>query len=333
MPVRDRSGAWTKLGGGLTYLELAAGFIYLLMGGDLLVRGAVALARRLDVPQVVVAATVVGFGTSLPEMVVSLQASLAGVPDLILGNVVGSNVANVLLVGGAAAVVCPLAHDDRQVGRNVGVMFAALLAFTAIAAMGPIGPRAGLLLLTGFVIVMATTVRSTVLDRQPVDVSTPLDWVLGIPTHISMISLFVVTGVVMLPLGAKLLVDAAVEIAVSFSVPETVVGLTVLAIGTSLPELTTTVLAAMERRSDVAIGAIVGSNTFNVLAIMGLTASLSPTPIVASDRLLWLDMPVMLATSGALGLAAWKIWPIGRPVGVAMLLAYVAYLGTLYILV
>lgn len=333
MPVRDRSGAWAKPGGGLTYVELAAGFIYLLMGGDLLVRGAVALARRLDVPQMVVAATVVGFGTSLPEMVVSLQASLAGVPNLILGNVLGSNVANVLLVGGAAAVVCPLAHDDRQVGRNVGVMFAAALAFTAIAATGRIGTRFGLVLLLGFVVVLVGTARSTVLDRQHVDASTPLDWVLGIPTRVGMISLFVLTGIVMLPLGAKLLVDAAVEIAATFSVPETVVGLTVLAIGTSLPELTTTVLAALERRSDVAIGAIVGSNTFNILAIMGLTASLSPEPIAVSNRVLWLDVPVMLATSGALGVAAWKVWPIGRPAGIGMLLAYVAYLGTLYVLV
>lgn len=303
------------------------------MGGDLLVRGAVALARRLDVPPVVVAATVVGFGTSLPEMVVSIQAAISGYPNLILGNVVGSNIANVLVVGGASAVVYPLMHDDPEVRRNLVLMSASLLAFTAFAATGSISRWAGLVLLGAFVVMMVTTAGSTIRARRGADPSTPLDWVLGIPSRLGLIAVFIVVGVVMLPLGAQLLVASAVTIAGTFSIPETVIGLTVLAIGTSLPELTTTVLAAFERRTDVAIGTIVGSNTFNVLAIMGVTASISTRPIDVSARFLWLDLPVMLVTSGVVAVLVWKGRPVGRRGGVVMLSAYAMYLATLTILV
>ncbi len=300
------------------------------MGGDLLVRGAVGLARRLQIPAVVVAATIVGFGTSLPELMVSVQATFSGVPGLILGNVVGSNIANVLLVGGAAAAVYPLAQVDRAARRNAGIMIGATLVFTGFAVMGEIDRTTGAVLLVGFVLLMLATARSTLRAQQVADPSTPLDWVLGLPGRPLTIAGFVVAGIVMLPLGAQLLVGAAVEIAASFEVPEPVVGLTVLAIGTSLPELTTTVLAAMERRSDVAIGAIVGSNTFNLLAIMGVTAAFSPVPIEVSQRFLSLDIPMMIFASLLLVAFAWSGRPMGRLAGVAMLLAYAGYLGALY---
>lgn len=303
------------------------------MGGDLLVRGAVALARRLDVPPVVVAATVVGFGTSLPELVVSIQATIEGYPDLILGNVVGSNIANVLLVGGAAAIVYPLLHDEAEVRRNLLLMGASLLAFTGFAATGDIGRIDGVILLGAFVVMMAATARSTIRARRASDPSTPLDWVLGIPSRLGLIAVFILAGIVMLPLGANLLVDAAVRIAEQFDVPEAVIGLTVLAIGTSLPELTTTVLAALERRSDVAIGAIVGSNTFNILTIMGLTASISSAPIAVSSRMMLLDIPVMLATSATLGFLAFTVRPVGRKGGIAMVVGYLTYLATLLVVV
>lgn len=303
------------------------------MGGDLLVRGAVGLARRLDVPPVVVAATVVGFGTSLPELVVSIQATVEGYPDLILGNVVGSNIANVLLVGGASALVYPLLHDERDVHRNLVLMGASLAAFTFFAATGPLDRLQGALLFGSFVVMIAATARSTIRARRDSDPSIPLDWILGIPSRMGLITVFLVLGIVWLPLGASLLVDSAVAIASELQVPETVVGLTVLAVGTSLPELTTTVLAAMEQRSDVAIGAIVGSNTFNILAIMGLTASISPEPITVSSRMLFLDIPVMLATSAILAFFVWRVRPVGRRGGVTLLVAYAMYLATLSIIV
>jgi cation:H+ antiporter len=307
-----------------------AGFIYLLMGGDLLVRGAVGLARRLQIPPVVVAATIVGFGTSLPELMVSVEATLSGAPGLILGNVVGSNIANVLLVGGAAAIVCPLVNDDRAVQRNFVIMMLATLVFGAFTVMGDIDRVMGTLLLVGFAATMLATARSTLQAQADVDLSTPLDWVLGLPSRPLTIAVFVVSGIVMLPLGAQLLVNSSVEIASRFEVPEPVIGLTVLAIGTSLPELTTTVLAAMERRSDVAIGAIVGSNTFNILTIMGVAGVLSPEPIVVSSRFVSLDVPVMIGSSLLLAVFAWTSRPVGRLAGAGMLLAYAGYLVALY---
>lgn len=314
-------------------MDLVAGFIYLLMGGDLLVRGAVALARRLQVSPVVVAATVVGFGTSLPEMVVSLQATLTGYPGLILGNVVGSNIANVLLVGGASACVYPLLHDDPAVRRNAMIMLASGFGFAAMALTGSITRGGGMALLGTFAVIMLLTARSTIQAKQDADPSTPLDWVLGLPSQLWMILAFILGGLIMLPLGADRLVSSAVSIAGRFGVPEAVVGLTVLAVGTSLPELSTTVLAALERRSDIAIGAIVGSNTFNVLTIMGLTATVSGQPIAVSPRFLVMDLPVMLLTSSVLAFYAWTARPLGRNAGVTMLLAYATYLGTLYFVV
>ena len=303
------------------------------MGGDLLVRGSVGLARKYQISPVVVAATIVGFGTSLPELVVSLQASLTGVPNLILGNVVGSNIANVLLVGGAAAVIAPLVNDDSAVRRNVGIMFVAVLIFSIMAGFGALDRTSGVVLLVLFAAVIATTAKSTVADAAGHEATTPLDWVLGLPQRLSLIGIFVLAGIVMLPLGAQRLVDSAVMIAERFSIPETVVGLTILAIGTSLPEVVTSVLAALEKRADVAVGAIVGSNTFNILAIMGLSAAVSPATIEVSTRLLLLDVPVMVAACLLFGLFAWRGRPITRPMGVVFLLAYATYLVTLYLVV
>jgi cation:H+ antiporter len=310
-----------------------AGFIYLLMGGDLLVRGAVGLARRLRIPAAVVAATAVGFGTSLPELVVSVHATVTGYPNLILGNVVGSNIANVLLVAGAAAAIYPLVHDDAAVRRNSVIMMTASAVFAAVCVFGSLGRPVGALLLTSFVVIMAATAGSTLRAKRDADTSTPLDWVLGLPHRHGIIAVFIVAGLVMLPLGAQMLVRSAAEIAAIFEVPETVVGLTILAVGTSLPELTTTVLAALERRSDVAIGAIVGSNIFNILTIMGVSALLSPEPIPVSARFVTFDLPVMMVSSAGLAWFAWRARPIGRPAGIAMLLGYCVYLATLFTLV
>ena len=193
--------------------------------------------------------------------------------------------------------------------------------------------RCCVVLLAAFVVTMLATARSTLLAQQDVDLSTPLDWVLGLPSRPLTIAVFVLGGIIMLPLGAQLLVTSAVEIASAFDVPEPVIGLTVLAIGTSLPELTTTVLAALERRSDVAIGAIVGSNTFNILTIMGVTAVLSPEPILVSSRFVTLDVPVMLGSSLLLAIFVWMGRPVGRLAGGAMVLAYAGYLGALYLAV
>lgn len=316
----------------LTYvIQLAGGLIYLLAGGDLLVRGAVALARRLRVSPMVIALTVVAFGTSLPELVVVLQAALTGYPGLVLGNVVGSNIANVLFVAGAAAVVCPLAYGERSVRRDSLVMIAASVLLIVLCAGGILSLIDGLLLLTALAAVTAVTAREVAREYREAHLKAPMEWVLGLPGKPGTIVLFLVLGAVGLPLGAKLVVDGSVSLAGELGVSETVVGLTVLAFGTSLPEFATTVVAAVQRRTEVALGTVIGSNIFNILAILGVAAVVSPSPIAVPPSFFWLDFSVMLGTAVLLSAFVWLRRPVGRPAGVIFVLAYTVYVLALFL--
>jgi cation:H+ antiporter len=300
------------------------------------VRGSVALARRLRVPPVAVALSIVAFGTSLPELVVSVRASLSGYPDLILGNAVGSNIANILLVGGVAAVVFPLSMRERSVRRTGNIMLLVSIAFVWLCFSGDLSLREGWAMLAGFGVVLALTAHETIQDYRAEDrdpTTTPLDWVLGLPSKLPTIAFFIVVGVVTLPIGADLLIESAVEIAARVGVSNTVVGLSVVAIGTSLPELTTSVVAAMQRRPAMVVGTIIGSNTFNILAIMGVSVIISPGSVPVSGRFLTLDLPVMVGTALVLVAHAWLGRPIRRVAGVLFVVAYVAYVGVLYLVV
>ncbi len=294
-------------------------------------RGSVALARRLRVPSAVVALSLVAFGTSLPELVVSMQAAMTGHPNLILGNVVGSNIANVLLVAGAAAVAYPLRLRSHGLRGTSIIMLLASLVFAGLCVVGGVDRGDGVLLLAGFVVVLVLNARAVARNQRAVDAAVPLDWVLGLPSKLPMIVFFIVIGVATLPVGADLLVDAAVDLAELVGVTETVIGLSVVAIGTSLPEVTTAVLAALRRKPAMALGTIIGSNTFNLLAIMGITAVISRDAVPVSVRFLSLDLLVMLAVSVALVGATFFARRIGRVAGAALLVAYVAYLFALYL--
>lgn len=307
-----------------------AGFIYLLGGGDLLVRGAVALARRTRVPPALVALTVVGLGTSLPELVVSTRAALTGYPGLALGNVVGSNIANVLLVGGVAAAVFPLRTNESSVRRSGAVMLAVSMLFFGMCLWGADVTRLEGLCLVGLLIVGTGLTARVALRAWSAETATPIEWLLGVPSEVGMIALFIGVGVVVLPVGADLLVGAATEIAGRIGVSETVIGLSIVAIGTSLPEVATVVAAGLRRRTAMVVGTLVGSNIFNILAIMGAASVASPEPIGVSGRSLALDLPVMLLASLTLASFAWLRRPIRRPVGVAFGVLYVVYLGALY---
>jgi cation:H+ antiporter len=316
----------------LIYAQLVAGFIYLLGGGDLLVRGAVALARRFRVPQTIVALTIVGLGTSLPELVVSVRASLEGYPGLALGNVVGSNIANVLLVGGLAATVFPIRTGDRSVARSGAAMLAISVLFVGLCLRGQGLTRTDGGLLLGLLVVgLILQVLDGLRARRPV-ATRASEWVLGLPGKLPIILLFIGTGLVVLPLGAELLVDAAVDIAGRLGVSETVIGLTVVAVGTSLPELATTVLAARRGRTGMVVGTIVGSNNFNLLAIMGAATVASNEPVAIPGRFLLLDLPVMVGVSLLLVSFSWRRRPIRRGTGVVLVAAYVLYVGALYVL-
>ena len=243
-----------------------------------------------------------------------------------LGNVVGSNIANVLLVAGTAAVICPLTYGEHSVRRDSLFMVGTTVLLVFLCWNGALDLTEGAILLAGLVAVNVLTAREAARAFRDSELKAPLEWVLGLPTNLWVILLFILVGAVALPVGAKMVVDASVEIAAGLGVSDTVVGLTVLAIGTSLPELATTVTAAVQKRTDVAVGTIVGSNMFNILAILGVAAVITPEPIPVPGGFFPLEFPVMLGAAVALSVLAWLKRPVGRSMGVIFLVAYAAYL-------
>ncbi|MEX2519375.1 MAG: calcium/sodium antiporter [Paracoccaceae bacterium] len=300
----------------MDYLYLLIGLIGLFFGGEALVRGSVGIARRMAIPPLLIGLTVVGFGTSTPELLVSVDAAWRGVPDIALGNIVGSNIANILLIVGLSALVWPIKVMGATLRRDTAVMMAAALVLIPVFAMGQLGRAAGLILVAGLVAYLVWAYR------QPGEVEADE---VGAPAPASTLVsvLWVIGGLVALMVGARFLVDGAVNIARGYGVSEAFIGLTIVAVGTSLPELATSLIAAFRRQSEIAIGNIVGSNIFNVLGILGVTALITPIPV--ASRFLTFDLPVMIAVSLAFIALLLTRPVIGRWVGVAMLAGYVAY--------
>ncbi|MFN3292125.1 MAG: calcium/sodium antiporter [Gemmobacter sp.] len=300
----------------MDYVLLIAGFIGLFLGGDALVRGAAGLARRLGIPPLVIGLTIVGFGTSTPELLVSVDAAMRGVPDIAVGNVVGSNIGNILLIAGLSALIYPIRIVGDTLRRDTAVMMAATLALVPLFWLGSMGRLSGGLLVAALATYLYIAFRQGGNDHEDTGTTAvPPAWVSV---------LWLVGGIVVLMFGAQALVEGAVNIARRFGVSEAFIGLSVVAVGTSLPELATSVIAAIKRQSEIAIGNIVGSNIFNILGILGLTAVISPIPV--ADRFIGFDLPVMLAAS--LVLTAFLVLRpvIGRVSGGLMLAAYAAYL-------
>ncbi|MFP4275442.1 MAG: calcium/sodium antiporter [Paracoccaceae bacterium] len=299
---------------------VVAGLGLLLLGGELLVGGAVGLALRWRVPPMVIGLTLVGFGTSLPELLTSVQAALRGSPGIALGNVVGSNTANILLIGGLAAAMAaiPVARDGLR--RDGGWMLAAALAALALVFLPVIGRGAGLALLAGLAAFLWVSLRGgraappteELLETMRPAWSSALRMTLGLGLTVG---------------GAAALVEGAVALATQAGLPEAVIGLTLVAVGTSLPELATSVIAARRGQPEVALGNILGSNVFNVLGILGVTALIAPLPVDAMIR--GFDIWVMLAATLALLAVAWTGTRISRREGLALLLAYLVYVGWL----
>lgn len=293
-------------------------------------RGAVALSRRAHVSPAVVAATVVALGTSLPELVVSVRAALTGYPGIALGNVVGSNVANVLLVAGVAATIRPAAGDDPPRRGDTVLMLVVSLVFVAVCLTAGLDRSTGAILLAGLLVVWGAALREAVRAQRSARTRTPLQWMVGLPNRTWLILLFLGAGVAGLPMGAELVVHSAVDIAEQFGVSDTVIGLTIVAVGTSLPELATAMVAAFQGRPGVALGTIVGSNLVNILGIMGAAALLSPVAIPIPTSFRFLDFPVMLGAALLITLYVWRGRPIGRTAGLLMLAAYSAYVVAVY---
>ncbi|WP_445285976.1 calcium/sodium antiporter [Yoonia sp. 208BN28-4] len=305
-----------RRGNSLDYLYIVTGLIGLFFGGEALVRGSVNIAQRLSISPLVIGLTVVGFGTSTPELLVSVQAALRGVPDIAIGNIIGSNIANILLIVGLTCLVWPIRVKVAALRRDLRFMAASALLLAPLFALGEVGRLAGLILVGGLTAYLVWTFkmsRQDAVDVQSTDKQSPMG-----------ISLFwVAFGLTALMFGAQFLVDGAVSAARSFGVSEAFIGLTIVAVGTSLPELATSLIAAFRRQSDIAIGNVIGSNIFNVLGILGVTALIAPIPVTA--RFLTFDLPVMIGASGVLiGLLLTRS-QIGRGIGMMMLLGYGIY--------
>jgi cation:H+ antiporter len=269
----------------------------------------------------------VAFGTSAPELFVSVSATLQGLPGIAMGNVVGSNITNVLLVLGLPALIHTMNCNQTSARRDGSLMLGTSVLFAAMCAMGELGRAQGLLLLVGLAIYLAVVARSGGLEVEELD--TKVDRVLGLPSGKFMIALFFVLGLLGLQLGSKLTIDGVVVVAERIGVSETVVALTAVALGTSLPELATTMMAAFKRQSDVALGNVLGSNVFNLLAIMGVASMVAPEPIALPADILRFDLPVMLGTALTLAVFTWTGRAIGFRSGAVLLAGYVVYVGAL----
>jgi len=299
----------------LDWLFLFGGLVGLFLGGEALVRGSVGIARRLAIPPLLIGLTVVGFGTSTPELLVSVDAALRSVPDIAIGNIVGSNIGNILLIVGLSAMVWPIRVLGGTLRRDTSVMMVAALALVPLFWLGTVGRLSGAVLVAGLIGYLIWAYLKPGTDSAADD-PTPLR-----PLWQS--ALWVAAGLAALMIGARFLVDGAVNIARGCGISEAFIGLTIVAVGTSLPELATSLIAAFRRQSEIAIGNIVGSNIFNVLGILGVTAMITPIPV--AGRFLSFDLPVMIAASFVLtGLLLLRP-SIGRVTGIALLLAYAAY--------
>lgn len=304
------------------FLLAALGLVILLLAGDALVRGAVNLSLRLGVPALIVSLTIVAFGTSAPELLISVKAITDGAPDIALGNVVGSNIANVLLVLGIPAFVSGLDMGATETRKTYVAMLVATAVFIGLCALGPLTWWHGLILLAGLALMLGDQLRAALGHRSAV----PAEDVEGADPEMRgwKIALFLVLGLAGLPLGADLLIDSATSIARDFGISEAVIGLTLVAIGTSLPELATTVMAAIRRQADVALGNVIGSNMFNLLGIMGIASLVGPIP-VAPDFLMF-DLWVMLDASLLLAPFVFLHWNMTRRWGVVLTGLYALYL-------
>lgn len=304
-------------------LFFIAGLVLLLLGADLLVRGASRLALALGMAPIVVGLTVVSLGTSAPELAISLGSALHGTPDLALGNVVGSNIANVMLILGLVALVVPLVVHRQLVWLDVPLMIVASLVCYGMALDGRIARWEGALLVLGAIAYTGFLLRMARRDPQAVPTDPALDAQArpGIAKQL----LFMAVGLGLLIGGANLLVHAATQLATALGLSDLVIGLTVVAIGTSLPEIATSLLSALRGQRDLAVGNIVGSNLFNLLLVLGATALVSPVGVPVPDSALHFDLPVMVAVSAACLPIFFNGHRIARWEGALFLGYYIAY--------
>jgi cation:H+ antiporter len=327
----------------MTVLTLLGGLVLLVVGGELLVRGSVRVAEKLGVSPLLIGLTLVGFGTSTPELVTSVEASLLGSPGIAVGNVVGSNIANILLILGASALIFPLAVSASALKRDGSFVIATSVLFAAAGFTFGLGRLTGLVFVAGLIGYMvfayfqeknSATVEAqghtAAFDkgeafeqvepglRPRAAAEGPLSWIIPI--------IMAVAGLAVIIFGGRILVESAIELARTLGLSEAVIGLTIVAVGTSLPEFVTSMVAAVRRQADIAVGNVLGSNIYNILGIGGVTGLLAPTAF--PPEMLQLDLFVMIGSAVLLFALAWN-GRISRWEGALMLMAYLGYVAWL----
>jgi cation:H+ antiporter len=316
------------------WLLTGLGLLILLLAGDALVKGAVNLSLRVGIPALIVSLTIVAFGTSAPELLIAVNAVLEDKPGLALGNVIGSNTANVLLVLGIPALLTTLHTSGCKCLKTYLYMLGATVLFIAIAFTGEFNFVSGLILLAALAFVLTDAFRDARRHRRDNHVKAQDDEeadVEGADPDMPwwQITVFLILGLIGLPLGAELLVENASMIARHYGVSDAVIGLTLVALGTSLPELATTVMAALRKQADVALGNVIGSNMFNLLAIIGITSLVGRIPV--DPEFLRFDLWVMLGASLMLIPFVFFKFDIGKGWGIGLTALYLAYIT--YVLV
>ncbi|PHR57352.1 MAG: sodium:proton exchanger [Robiginitomaculum sp.] len=311
-------------------LWLVFGIAILIVSGDVLVRGSASLAKGWGIPPLIIGLTVIALGTSAPELVVSVGAVLAGAPGLAIGNVIGSNTANMLLVLGVPAMIIPITTTAPGTRRNVSIAIVAAIIFYLMASGGQIVFWQGVMLfalILVYLLYLFTQARSGKTVAADITELADVEHMDGLPKTGRTIALFILAGVIGLPIGGHLVGNNAIIIASALNISDAIIGLTIVAIGTSLPELVTSVIAAFRGHSELAVGNAFGSNIFNIFAVGGAAAMTGTLPVEPS--LLRLDLPVMLGASILLASFAFARRPIGRVAGFLLVASYVAYLSWL----
>ncbi len=296
-------------------------------GGEVLIRGALALAQRMRVSPLLTGLVVVGFGTSAPELAVSVDAALSESPGIAVGNVIGSNIGNILLILGVSATILPLIYQPMALRRDAVAMLVATVMVMLLAAGGALGPVEGALMFAGLVAYLIWAYLTEKQGNLPASGlhAAESEEVKPLPTGPVLTVAMLAAGLALLIGGSRVLLSGAVGIATDLGLSEALIGLTLVAVGTSLPELTVSVMAAIRRHADVAIGNVLGSNIFNILGILGVSALVQPLPLAA--RMAWFDQWVMLGAAVLLTLFLISGRRLSRLEGVVLLLGYGAYVA------
>lgn len=302
----------------MVYLLLLVGVFLLLIGGDFLVKSAASLAKKLNISPFLIGVTVVSFGTSAPELIVSLKAAFNGSSGIAIGNVIGSNVANLALVLGITVLIRPVVLDSKKLRFAWFAMLVASLMFFGFSLDGMLDRLDGFFLITGLILFLILSIRKR--DDSFADEE------LEKSLKPNLIPLYFILGAAGLYYGSELLVDNAIAIAKSFGISEFIIGVSVVALGTSLPELVTSIIAILKGQSSISVGNLIGSNVFNIFAVLGITSAVSP--LEADSFLIAIDLPIMLGVTLLTGVFLLISKQLGRIEGLLLITIYILYIGS-----